>query len=91
MKTGKQILIKIGDEKVLVTEIFLENISREEVMNPGVKLKIACDSCCLRKIKKGNKFNSPVNCLSVAPSCMAHQRKDRRSVYYKIINDADKA
>lgn len=91
MKTGKKIQVMINGKKVLITEVFLDDITRDMVKDSNTQYPVPCIKCFFSKFKNNNESNSPSNCLKFAPSCMSHKREDKRSIYYKITDDANKA
>ncbi|WP_303182196.1 hypothetical protein [uncultured Butyricimonas sp.] len=79
-RIGKPFVVIMEGVKMLVTAVKIEN-----------SLSSPCASCVLRGFRIIGSSQHPRNCQRIAPSCMAHKRKDNNSIVYKKIDHADEA
>ncbi len=85
LKKGKKVNATINGERFILEEIFLKDLTKEDLNNPAHIINDPCLNCfLLRKAKEATRPVSPTNCQQYVPSCLGRDRADKRSIYYKL-------
>lgn len=85
LKKGKNVNATINKEKFVLEEIFLKDLTKEDLRDPARIINDPCLNCfLLKKVKEARNPISPKNCLACVPSCLGRDREDKRSIYYKL-------